>query len=306
MIPTSDDGDDKDSTCFDNFQGGSSQAYAMTTGSAEFWLTTASNSGYTFVECGDSPSVLSLCDDDEPITCSSPVSSYIPTNIPPHTTVGDEDKSLSISGEGTFVLGLPDSNIVYISTSSVLNAEHLVKTNDPQQQFGRCVAISISGDQLAVGAPMMNNGTTTNTGGVYIYEKDSTTNKWTEKMLLQPPPGIEVNEFGKKIGFSDDDKLLAVVSNKMMFVYQKVYDGTTSVEQQYQALLFNNGPWIEFRSIGADIVANFDGGVAIIADEFDSSLYTIYGKDDGGHVVALDVSFLGVVQSHPVSPFDSL
>ena len=152
---------------------------------------------------------------------------------------------------------------------------------------------------------MMNNGATTNTGVVYIYEKDSTTNKWTEKMLLQPPTGIEGNEFGKKIGFSDDDELLAVVSSKMIFVYQKA-DVATSVEQQYQALLFNSGPWIEFRSIGSDIVANFDGGVAIIADEFDSSLYTIYGKDDGGHVVALDVSFFGVVQSHPVSPFHSL
>ena len=281
----------KDTSCFNNFQGGSSQAYAITEDNARFWLATASNSGgYTFVECRDSsPSVLTSCNGQLPLTCSSPVSSdYTPTNIPSTPTIG-EDKSLSLSGNGKFVLGLPDLNEVYTSSSSGLQAKHIQKTTDPQQQFGRCVAITTSGNLLAVGAPMMNAGT----GWVYIYEEDTTTtNQWTELYPLIPAR-TEVNEFGKKISFSDDDKILAVVSNEMLFIYQKAALGATFVELTYEALFFKSG---------TSGISNFNGGVAVIEDKVDHSLYTVYGKDDGDNVGALDVSFFEVFKAHPYSP----
>ena len=296
---------DEDTSCFNNFQGGSSQAYAISADNANFWLATASNSVYTVVKCGDSPSVLaaSFCGDQTIACLTSPVSYYTPTSIPTTPTVGD-DKSLSISGEGTFVLGLPGLNEVYISTPSSKTPPPLVlqKTADPQQQFGRCVAITASGGLLAVGAPMFDNGATNITGRVYIYEKDSTTNQWNEKNPLKPLKiGIEeVHEFGKKISFSDDDKLLAVVSNEMIFFFQNDKTSRTLVPlHQEEALLFNSGPWTEFGSIND--VANFDGGVAVISNDNDDSIYTVYVKDDLDNIIALDVSFNG---SHSISQLD--
>ena len=295
---------DKDTTCFTNFQGGPLQAYAMTADNTKFWLATASNSGYTFLSCKDSPSVLdSLCRDGQSFTCSSPASPYYtPTNILPSPTVG-ERKSLSISGEGTFVLGLPDSNKVYISTSLNLQAKELPKSNaDPQQQFGRCVDITATGDIIAVGAPMMNNVATTNTGGVYMFKKDSsvTTNKWEQIALLSPPNSVKVNQFGKKVGFSDDDTLLAIVSNEMILVYERT-DSTATGVPQYKTLLFNSGPWTEFGSIDTGGITNFDGGVSIISDESESSPYIVYGKDNDSNTVALEVSVYEIVKSHPIS-----
>ena len=286
----------KDASCFNNFQGSSSKAYAVAADYAKFWLATALENGYIVEECGDSSSLQSFCD-VQSITCSTRVSSYTPTNIPT-----GEDKSMSISGEGTFVLGLPDSNKVYISDQSS-KAE---KTTDLEEQFGKCVAITSSGDLLAVGAPMMNNGdTTSSTGGVYIYEKDIENNVWNEIIIHLPPTSVKVNEFGKRIAFSDDEKLLAVVSNEMIFFFSNDDDDTTSETsrnlpplQQNGVLLVNGG---EFGGING--VANFDGGVAVIFDENDK-IYTVYGKDDQGKIVALDVSFNEIVKSHPISLFD--
>ena len=298
---------DENTSCFNNFQGGSSQAYAVTADDSKVWLATASEDGYTVDECGDFIlyALLTRCD-NRPITCSSPVSSYTPTNIPSPT--GGEDKSISISGEGTFVVGLPDSNKVYVSTVSNSHATPLElgeETSDPPQQFGRCVDITEEGDLVAVGAPMtINAPRTMSTGRVYMFEKGSNTKLWSETALLQPPTGVEVNEFGKRIGFSDDDKVLAVVSNESIFIYQKALDApstTLVVALQYQLLLFNSGPWTEFSSIEGN-VANFDEGVSIMKS--DSSLvdYTVYGKDDGGNVIALDVSLYESLNPYQNSP----
>ena len=87
-------------------------------------------------------------------------------------------------------------------------------------RFGACVAISASGDVVAVSSPLedgsspgvngMPNNNFRDTGAVYVFVRDADTSEWDEHSIIKSTNLDSDDDFGFAIALSDDGMTLAV------------------------------------------------------------------------------------------------
>src|SRR5690606_23465889 len=69
--------------------------------------------------------------------------------------------------------------------------------------FGWSIALSATGEHLAIGAPDVFSPMGGPTGGTYVFERD-VTGDWVETQLLLPPIPVTVSMFGGNVAFSGE------------------------------------------------------------------------------------------------------
>ncbi|MBA3541865.1 MAG: hypothetical protein H0T79_19780, partial [Deltaproteobacteria bacterium] len=127
-------------------------------------------------------------------------------------TSGDPTNNGAMSSGAAYVFvraGMAWSQQAYVKASN----------SDPQDSFGERIALSDSGDTLAVGAPLESSSATlingnqannnaTAAGAVYVYLRTGTT--WAQQAYVKPSSGEANDEFGYRIALSASGDLLAV------------------------------------------------------------------------------------------------
>ncbi|MCP8897758.1 FG-GAP repeat protein [Gilvimarinus xylanilyticus] len=143
--------------------------------------------------------------------------------------IGEDSSATGIDGDQQDnSLSLAGAAYVFIKTDSGWSQQAYVKPSQHSQQdrFGSAVALSASGDRLAVGAigedwaavgvdgeTPEENSTAFNSGAVYIFARSA--GEWSQQAYLKPAYAHSLSNypgagFGNAVSFSDDGNTLAV------------------------------------------------------------------------------------------------
>eukprot|EP00970_Alexandrium_tamarense_P019180 scaffold13697_cov434-Alexandrium_tamarense.AAC.1 len=122
-------------------------------------------------------------------------------------------RAVAMSGTGHLVVGAPEdddmgdaSGSVYLytlnSTSNTWGDEQKIVASDGAEHdsFGSPVALSGTGD-LVVGAPY-DDDKGTNSGSVYLYTLNTTSNIWGDEQKIVASDGADNNRFGDAVALS--------------------------------------------------------------------------------------------------------
>ena len=188
--------------------------------------------------------------------------------------------SVSISGDHLLVGAWGDddngdaSGSVYIyekDANGTWGSEQKLMASDGADGdwFGN--SVSISGDQLLVGAPYDDdNGD--DSGSVYVYEKDAN-GIWGNEQKLTASDGADYDYYGSSVSISGDQLLVGARGDNYngssfgsVYVYEKDANGTWGSEQK---LMASDGATLDF----------FGSSVSISGDQL---LVGAYRDDDNG------------------------
>ncbi|NRA74666.1 MAG: HYR domain-containing protein, partial [Planctomycetes bacterium] len=163
-------------------------------------------------------------------------------------------------------LGAPESEMsgfdggavhIFRNIGSRWVVEDVLTAPDPEDGADFGMSLSLSGDQLIVGAPGRSGGPSEgDTGAVYIYRHDGTS--WNFEQKIEASNGEANAEFGISVGISDDRAVIgawAALSNSndgAAYIFS--FDGNTWTEDQ---IIASNDP---------DAAKRFGGTVAIDGD----------------------------------------
>ncbi|MBS1787542.1 MAG: putative Ig domain-containing protein [Acidobacteria bacterium] len=139
--------------------------------------------------------------------------------------------SVALSGD-TAVVGAPfdtvdtstEIGVVYVFVRNSFGywyQQAALTANDAadQDEFG--LAVSISGDTIAVGAPMDDVGTHTNQGSVYIFTRTGTT--WAQQWRINAIGGTSYDQFGNSVSL--DGNTVLVGTGQIQTAYAFVRTG---------------------------------------------------------------------------------
>lgn len=125
--------------------------------------------------------------------------------------------------------------------------------------FGWSIALSATGEYLAVGAPDVFNPMAGPAGGVYVFERDGA-GDWVEVQLLEPPIPIAVTGFGGHVAFSGETLVVGEGS------YNRSVEGSRGAAHVYNLV---GGSWTHTQLVQGSNGAPFDDryfGNAVAAD----------------------------------------
>lgn len=90
---------------------------------------------------------------------------------------------------------------IFVRNGTTWTQQQKLTANDAaiSDEFG--VAVAISGEYVAIGAPL-DNTTAADTGSVYIFRRTNTT--WTQQTRMTATDGAAGNELGRAVAFSGD------------------------------------------------------------------------------------------------------
>ena len=171
--------------------------------------------------------------------------------------------AVSINKDGSkIVVGSPNhdpfdvfnAGVAYIYTrldnSWVEEAKLVPSDMNANNYFGSAVAISDSGNRVAIGAHRRDNILVVNTGGVYTYLKDET-DEWIEESILVTSDGRDYDNFGYSLSMTGDGTRLAIGS--------RFQDGSSIVNIGAVYIFSRLGDeWAEEAKITASDKALFD------------------------------------------------
>ncbi|MGE4620412.1 MAG: HYR domain-containing protein, partial [Planctomycetota bacterium] len=220
-------------------------------------------------ECqiADDPSV--DCNQDSVLdTCESSLEDIL---VPTSTSEGFGNSAEMT--ETWLALGAPESEIsgqdagavhVYRNIGSRWVEETILIAPDPDDgaQFGE--SVSVSGNQMIVGAPGLDGGSSQgDLGAAYIYRHDGT--NWNFEQKIEASNGTSNSEFGIAVGISGDRAVVgawAALSNSNHGgAYIFSFDGNSWSEDQ---IIQSNDPDAEKRFGGAVAI---DGDYIAISDK---------------------------------------
>ncbi|MGD9174639.1 MAG: hypothetical protein PVF29_10785 [Desulfobacterales bacterium] len=86
-----------------------------------------------------------------------------------------------------------------VTIDPIFSSEQSLTASDTaaEDQFGDAVAID--GDTIVVGAPLVNSGTATDTGAVYVFVRDPSTGVFTEQQKLTASDAAAEDNFGSAV-----------------------------------------------------------------------------------------------------------
>jgi hypothetical protein len=84
-------------------------------------------------------------------------------------------------------------------------------------------SVRISGKKMIVGSSAFN-GSGVQTGAAYIFNYESTTDKWIEAAKLLPSDGVSGNGFSSSVAVSGDTAFIGDLGNEAVYVY--IYSNT--------------------------------------------------------------------------------
>ena len=177
-------------------------------------------------------------------------------------------KSVSISGD-ELVVGAPldddngfASGSVYVyekDANGIWGSEQQLTASDgvAGDHFG--YSVSISGDQLVVGAWGGDDDNGESSGSVYVYEKD-VDGTWGNEQKLTPSDGTGGDEFGYSVSISGDQLVVGArndddngESSGSVYAYEKDANGTWVNEQKFTAFDAAADDWFGYSvSISGD------------------------------------------------------
>ena len=198
---------------------------------------------------------------------------------------------VSISGDGSTALvgahGVDDGTSVdegaayiYEKVNGTWTERAKLTASDGVQgdQFGRAVSISSDGSTALVGAYAVDDGTSTDEGAAYIYEKPgggwTTTSTYTTKLTASD--GVQGDQFGRAVSISSDG------STALVGAYA-VDDGTSSGEGAayiYESNYFVD--YVENKIVGSDLGTYYFFGYSVsISNDGSTALVGSSGYDGG-------------------------
>ncbi len=151
-------------------------------------------------------------------------------------------RSVGIDGDYAFVgtpwAGEPDysnnAGAVYVYKSDVAGIWSLHQTltasdgtgTDPYDQFGE--ALAVRAGRLIVGANMKTVDATTEAGGAYIFELNSTSGMWEEVAKLQAAEPQTRDGFGARVAIHDDYAVVGAPGRSAgpLFIFERGAAGT--------------------------------------------------------------------------------
>jgi hypothetical protein len=201
---------------------------------------------------------------------------------------GDEfGDAVAMSGTGHLVVGAPydddkgtNTGAVYLytlnSTSTTWGDEQKIVASDgaAEERFGWSVAMSGTG-HLVVGAPW-DNDKGTNTGAVYLYTLNSTSNTWGDEQKIVASDGAAGDEFGCAVAMSGTGHLV-------VGVWGDDDKGDDSGSVYLFTLNSSSNTWGDEQKIVASDGAAHDWfGYAVAMSGTGHLLVGAYGDDDKG------------------------
>eukprot|EP01082_Thalassiosira_pseudonana_P012135 g10904.t1 g10904 contig40:80524-82315(+) len=196
-------------------------------------------------------------------------------------------RAVAMSGTGHLVVGAPEdddmgdaSGSVYLytlnSTSNTWGDEQKIVASDGAEHdsFGSPVALSGTGD-LVVGAPY-DDDKGTNSGSVYLYTLNTTSNIWGDEQKIVASDGADNNRFGDAVALSgtvhlvvgahgNDDK-----ASKAGAVYLYTLNSTSNIWGDEQKI------------VAIDGAAGDRFGAAVALSETGHLVVGAYADDDKG------------------------
>jgi hypothetical protein len=139
-----------------------------------------------------------------------------------------------------------------VTIDPIFSSEQALRASDAaaEDQFG--VTVAIDADTIVVGAPLVNSGTATDTGAVYVFVRDPSTGVFVEQQKLTAADAAAEDNFGSAVdidghtivvGAPQDNSGLTVDSGA---VYVFTRDPTVA-----------NNPWTQQQKLtAADAAAN--------------------------------------------------
>ncbi|MTI29771.1 FG-GAP repeat protein, partial [Xanthovirga aplysinae] len=209
------------------------------------------------------------------------------------------DFSVSILGDQV-VVGAPkdenggaNSGSVYVFEKSTKGWQDMKETaklvpSNGSISGGFGCSVSISGDQLVVGAQLSDNGKR-DTGLAYVFVKpdDGWTNMY-ETAQLQPSESFEDAYFGKSVSISGNQVMVGTPSEKhnsyqmgSVYYFEKPLEGWSDMRETDKLKISENTQYYNFGgslSISANKVAV--GAVSVANGEWSSSVYVFEKRSE--------------------------
>jgi len=157
-------------------------------------------------------------------------------------------------------------------------AKLMASDGAPNDYFGGAVSISSDGSTALVGAYSVDDGTSTDEGAAYIYEKVNGT--WTERAKLTASDGVQNDYFGGAVSISGDGSTVLVGANGVddgtsyyegaAYIYEKPGGGWTTTSTYTAKLTTSEGAYGDL--FGSSVSISSDGSTALVG---------AYSVDDG-------------------------
>jgi hypothetical protein len=140
-----------------------------------------------------------------------------------------------------------------VTIDPIFSSEQSLSASDAaaEDQFGDAVAIDA--DTIAVGAPLVNSGTATDTGAVYVFVRDPSSGVFTEQQKLTAADAAAEDNFGSAV---DIDGHTIVVGAPQVDSGLKVASGAVYVFTRDPSVA--NNPWTQQQKLTADDAAAND------------------------------------------------
>ncbi|MGD9054819.1 MAG: hypothetical protein PVF38_01695 [Desulfobacterales bacterium] len=139
-----------------------------------------------------------------------------------------------------------------VTIDPIFSSEQSLSASDAaaEDQFGDAVAIDA--DTIVVGAPLVNSGTATDTGAVYVFVRDPSTGVFTEQQKLTAADAAAEDNFGSAV---DIDGYTIVVGAPQVNSGLTVDTGAVYVFTRDPTIA--NNPWTQQQKLtAADATAN--------------------------------------------------
>ncbi len=159
--------------------------------------------------------------------------------------------NVALSGDGKFlIVSAPDVNTtsgeVYVYRYNGVSYNYLqtLSRNEPNdaERFGGSIAISSSGNYLAVGSPLMDLPKIQDAGQVFIYKFNGTNFGVNPIQTINSPKQEQIEKFGYKLEFMNDDSSLVVFALNGDIYQKATFDTYSQTIPNYPILDYLGNP----------------------------------------------------------------
>jgi len=194
--------------------------------------------------------------------------------------------SVAVSGDTAFV-GAPDQRVgakakgsayVFARAAGVWSQEQELTASDGSvgDGLGTSIAVSETGDTLAVGAPF-GHGPNPAQGAVYVFAKS--TSAWNPQQKIVAYDGLSYDQFGRSVTVSGDTAVVGTYAEtglNMGTVYVFVRSG--GVWSPQQRLRDPNIPFLTWSGFGGSIAVS---GETLVVGDYPSATAFVFARHDG-------------------------
>jgi FG-GAP repeat/IPT/TIG domain len=147
--------------------------------------------------------------------------------------------ALALSGDTAVIgCGYTDEALVYVRSGTTWSEQQELQADPPSQwldDFG--AAVAISGDTIVVGAPGDGQGTLSDPGAVYVFQRTGTS--WTQQADLSQANGVVGDDFGSAVAIDGDTLLVGAWGRSFatgtVYVYSRAAGTWSQTDQLWAA-----------------------------------------------------------------------